>query len=66
MRPLQRRLWLVFLLCYAAGAAFDIGRHLVAEHRAGRNALSPAALAVAVAAGLFWPIDLVADQLLRR
>ncbi len=61
----SRRVWLLALCLYAAGAAIDIGAHLRADVQAGRNWRDPANLAVAVSAGLFWPADLIALQLLR-
>ena len=63
---MSRRVWLDGLLVYAAAAAADVGVHLTADRRAGENWLSPDNLAVAVAAGLFWPVDLVAQRLLGR
>ena len=60
------RLWLVGLCLYAVAAVADVAVHLSADRRAGRDWLAPASLAVAVSAGLFWPLDLVAQQLLAR
>ena len=61
-----RRVWLLALCVYFAAAAIDIGGHLAAAHQEGRDWLDPASLAVAVTAGLFWPVDIVAGLLLPR
>ncbi len=61
-----RRVWLLALWLYAVAAFADIALHLAEHHRAGRDFLSPANLAVAVSAGLFWPLDLAAQLLLAR
>ena len=63
---MSRRVWLVGLCLYAIAAAADIAAHLDADQRSGREWLDPANLAVAVSAGLFWPVDLVAQKLLGR
>ena len=51
---MSRRMWLVGLLVYAIAAAADVSVHLTADRRAGENWLSPANLAVAISASLFW------------
>jgi hypothetical protein len=56
----------VALWLYALAAAADIAVHLVEHQRAGREWLAPAPIIVAVSAGLFWPVDLVAQLLLAR
>ena len=61
-----RRLWLLALVLYGAAAIADGGTRLAAARRAGNDWRSPANLAVAVAAGLFWPGDIVAGLLLAR
>lgn len=66
MTPRGRRIWLVALWLYALGAMADIAGHLVAHQQAGREWLAPAPIIVAVSAGLFWPVDLVAQLLLAR
>jgi hypothetical protein len=63
---MSRRLWLIALCLYAAAAIIDITAHLRADAPAGRNWHDPANLAVAFAAGLFWPADLIAGLLLPR
>jgi hypothetical protein len=63
---MRRRVWLVGLSLYAIAAAADITTHLYADERAGRQWFDPANLAVALSAGLFWPVDLVAQRLLDR
>jgi hypothetical protein len=64
--PMNRRIWLVGLWLYAIAAAADVAVHLDEDRRDGENWLAPDNLAVAVSAGLFWPIDLVARRLLAR
>ncbi len=66
MTALRRRVWLVALWLYALAAAVDIAGHLTQHHRAGREWLAPAPIIVAISAGLFWPVDLVAQLLLER
>jgi hypothetical protein len=66
LSPLARRVWLVALILYGAAALTDIAAHLAADARAGHNWHDPPHLAVAVAAGLFWPLDLIAGYLLSR
>jgi hypothetical protein len=61
-----RRVALVALWLYAIAAAADIAVHLNDDRQRGPGWLAPANLAVAVSAGLFWPIDLVARRLLAR
>ena len=63
---MSRRVWLVALWLYAVLAATDIAMHLNDDRLAGQNWLAPDNLAVAVSAGLFWPVDLVARRLLGR
>ena len=63
---MNRRVWLVALWLYAILAAADIAGHLNDDRLAGQNWLAPDNLAVAVSAGLFWPVDLVARRLLGR
>jgi hypothetical protein len=66
LSPLGRRLWLAALLLYGAAALADIGAHLTADEQAARPWYAPASLAVAFSAGLFWPVDIVAEHLLSR
>ena len=61
---MSRRGWLVVLWLYALAAAADMGWHFDQDRRAGRDWLSPANIAVTFSAGLFWPLDLVAQALL--
>ena len=63
---MSRRVWLVALWLYAVLAVADIAMHLNDDRLAGQNWLAPDNLAVAVSAGLFWPVDLVARRLLGR
>ena len=58
------RLALVALSLYAIVALGDMTAHLRGDANAGRDWHDPGSLAVAFAAGLFWPVDLVAAALL--
>ena len=60
---MKRRVWLIVLVLYLAGAATDTGYRIVEASRLGFK-IDPAMFAVAFCAGLFWPIDLVARPLL--
>ena len=62
----RRRLWLVGLSLYAIAALADTATFLREEARAGQDWRAPDNLAVAVSAGLFWPVDLLARLLLAR
>jgi hypothetical protein len=59
-----RRLWSVGLALYALAALADMGHHLYQSDRTGQSWHAPGNLIVAFSAGLFWPADLVARQLL--
>jgi hypothetical protein len=63
---LSRRVWLVALGLYALAAVTDIAFHLNEDRLAGQDWRAPDNLVVAFSAGLFWPIDLVAQGLLAR
>ncbi len=54
----RQLIWLCLIAGYAAGVAGDFAWHLP-----GRGP-TPARVAVAVSAALFWPLDLVAQGLL--
>jgi len=62
----SRRIWLAALWLYAMAAAADVAFHLNEDRLAGQDWRAPDNLAVAVAAGMFWPVDLVARRLLAR
>ena len=64
MSTLRRRLWLAALCLYALAALADMAAHLNEVARAGEP-IAPN-IPVAFAAGLFWPVDLVARILLAR
>ena len=64
MSALHRRLWLAALCLYALAALADMAAHLNEVGRAGEP-IAPN-IPVAFAAGLFWPVDLVARILLAR
>jgi len=59
---MTRRVWLAVLMIYLAAAVGDGGYRVVGASRIGFR-IGPAVVAVAVCAGLFWPIDLVARPL---
>jgi hypothetical protein len=63
---MSRRVWLIALWLYAILAAADAAVHLRADALSGQDWRAPDNLAVAVSAGLFWPVDLVAQVLLGR
>jgi hypothetical protein len=63
---MSRRVWLVALCLYAIAAVADATVYLREETLAGQDWRAPDNLAVAVSAGLFWPVDLVARLLLAR
>jgi len=63
---MSRRVWLVALCLYAIAAVADAAVYLREETLAGQDWWAPDNLAVAVSAGLFWPVDLVAQMLLAR
>jgi hypothetical protein len=65
-KGMSRWVWLIALWIYAIAAAADVAFHLNEDRLAGQNWRAPDNLAVAVAAGLFWPVDLVARRLLAR
>jgi hypothetical protein len=52
------------LVLYGAAALADIAWHLADDQRAAREWYAPANLVVAFSAGLFWPVDLIAEYLL--
>jgi len=60
---MNRTTWLIALWVYALAASADVAVHL-SQHRPPEHGRLSANLAVAVTAGLFWPIDLVAQRLL--
>ncbi len=61
---MNRRVWLAALCLYAIAGAADMAAHLHADRQAGRDWRAPGQLAVAFSAGLFWPLDLLAQPLL--
>lgn len=63
---MSRRVWLAVLWLYAIVAAADMAVHLNEDRLAGQDWRAPDNLAVAMSAGLFWPVDLVARRLLAR
>jgi hypothetical protein len=63
---MSRRVWLVGLSLYAIAAAADVASHLRDDAREGEDWRAPDNLAVAFSAGLFWPVDLLAQPLRNR
>ena len=63
---MSRRVWLAALWLYAIAAASDMTLHLSEDARAGQDWRAPDNLVVAFSAGLFWPVDLLAQRLLAR
>jgi hypothetical protein len=63
---MNRRVWLVGLALYAIAGAADIAVHLQGDAHEGEDWWAPDNLAVAFSAGLFWPVDLLAQALLNR
>jgi hypothetical protein len=63
---MSRLVWLVALCLYAIVAVADAAVHLREDTLSGQDWRAPDNLAVAVSAGLFWPVDLVARLLLAR
>jgi len=61
----RQRIWLAALCLYFAAGATDMSAHLLASHRKGEQ-IGPNNIPVAFAAGLFWPMDIVATILLAR
>jgi hypothetical protein len=61
---MKRRIWLIALLLYAAAGIADGAYHLMAPKYATDRSNIFVALPVAFAAGLFWPIDIIARPLL--
>jgi|GEM_PF-2309487 hypothetical protein len=59
-----RAFWTAALCLYAAAGLGDAALHIREEHAAPAGRFAPGHLAVAFAAGLFWPVDLVAQVLL--
>ena len=60
---MSRRIWLVLLVAYLLAGVAD-GAYRVSEARRAGEKIGPAVVAVSFCAGLFWPLDLVARQLL--
>ncbi len=60
----SRRVWLIGLWLYAIAGAADLAVHLRGDAREGEDWWAPDNLAVAFSAGLFWPVDLLAQPLL--
>jgi hypothetical protein len=60
---MKRRVWLIVLVLYLLAAVADTG-YRVAEARRTGSKIDAAVFAVALCAGLFWPIDIIARPLL--
>ena len=59
-----RRVWLTALCLYGLAAVADIALHLRDDTAIGQDWWALDNLVVAFSAGLFWPVDLVAQRLL--
>jgi hypothetical protein len=62
----RQRLWVIAVYLYTIGIAADFAVHLGIDRHTELNSLSPANLAVAFSASLFWPIDLIGLLLFPR
>ena len=60
-----RRVWLIGLSLYVSAACLDFAYHLIADVRGEDRTIKYAELPVAYSAALFWPVDIVAQALLR-
>lgn len=56
---------LALILIYALAAGLDSVHHLADDLHKGNHAIEFSEVAVAYAAGLFWPADIIAGALLR-
>jgi len=61
---MRRRVWLIVLVFYGVGAIADGAYHLTVQSSPASRANPIAAIPVAICAGLFWPIDIIARRLL--
>jgi hypothetical protein len=61
---MKQRVWLIVLVLYAAAAVADGAYHLGAPPSPAARPNPAAAIPVAICAGLFWPIDMIARPLL--
>lgn len=62
---MSRRGWLIVLCLYAIAVVIDVAAHLREDRHLGTGTIGYSEVAVAFAAGLFWPADLVARFLLK-
>jgi hypothetical protein len=60
---MTRRVWLIGLVLYLIAALIDTAVRIDEAVNSGES-LGPAVVAVSLCAGFFWPIDIVARQLL--
>ena len=60
-----RRVWLIGLSLYVSAACLDFTYHLIADVWGEDRTIKYAELPVAYSAALFWPVDIVAQALLR-
>jgi hypothetical protein len=61
---MSRRAWLVVVWVYVAAGFVDASARVIEQKHQSDTGIGPANFAVAFAAGLFWPLDLVARFLL--
>jgi len=61
---MRRQAWLIGLWLYGSAACVDFAYHLVGDVWGADRTIKYAELPVAYAAALFWPVDIVARELL--
>lgn len=61
---MHRRAWRVALVLYGLAGVGDFAWHLTEDLRTGNREIEFSEVAVAFAAALFWPLDIVAAALL--
>ena len=59
-----RRAWLIGLWLYGSAACVDFAYHWIVDVRSADRTIRYTELPVAYSAALFWPVDVVAMELL--
>jgi hypothetical protein len=62
---MRRRAWLIGLWLYGAAACVDFAYHWIVDVRSADRTIRYTELPVAYSAALFWPVDVVAMELLK-
>jgi len=62
---MRRRAWLIGLGLYGAAACVDFAYHWIVDVRSADRTIRYTELPVAYSAALFWPVDVVAMELLK-